>query len=107
MYYGKQYPQAFQKAVAGVAKQEPELLKILRDGPASVTRLEFTLRSSPSAKGDILEKHREALSQADHDPEQTLEAVRAIMRDLEYLDEKQRVHRECENFVPPIFRTIR
>jgi len=106
MYY-KQYPPDFQRAVAGLATRDPHLLSILREGVGSVTRLEFNLRSTPSAKGDILEKHQAALAQVETDPDAALEAVKTMMLDLAYLEAKQRTHRACEALVPPLYRPIR
>ena len=107
MYYGKQYPPAFQQAIISIATRDPDLLELLHEGPASITRLEFNLRSSPSAKGDILEKHRTALALVETSPEQALQAVQSMMIDLAYLDAKQQAHKQCVAMVPPRFSPIR
>lgn len=104
-YYETSYSDEFAAAVRGLAERDPHLINRLEEGPKTIGQLEYQLRVEPHERLELIHKHAKAL--ASTDPNAVIQAAAAFTSDLEYLNERARVHKACMAIMPPRYIPIR
>ncbi len=102
IYYDDTYPEQFAEAVRALADRDPSLLDRLKEGPRTSGQLECQLRVDPQERIHIFNRHAEGLSS--QDPEVVLAAAAAFTEDKNYLDNKSKAYKACQNLRPPLYR---